>query len=147
MAHEVLFDTSGFFALLDQFDPANPAATKWITSERARLRPLTTEWIVGETCTLLIARRRPYLVRQFLDYLEQSTALLVVNPDETLIRSARKFIRRQAEQGYSFVDCLSFCVMKERKISEALTTDAHFRKAGFSPLLERVLEFGLESRL
>jgi len=25
--------------------------------------------------------------------------------------------------------------MKERKISQALTTDEHFRKAGFSPLL------------
>jgi predicted nucleic acid-binding protein len=33
------------------------------------------------------------------------------------------------------VDCLSFCVMKERKISQALTADAHFRKAGFSALL------------
>jgi predicted nucleic acid-binding protein len=33
------------------------------------------------------------------------------------------------------VDCLSFCVMRERQVSEALTTDEHFRKAGFSPLL------------
>jgi predicted nucleic acid-binding protein len=30
------------------------------------------------------------------------------------------------------VDCLSFCLMKERKIVVALTTDAHFRKAGFT---------------
>jgi predicted nucleic acid-binding protein len=61
--------------------------------------------------------------------------LLVLNPDEGLLVSAKQFIRRQAEQGYSFVDCLSFCVMKERKISQALTADAHFRKAGFSALL------------
>ena len=44
-------------------------------------------------------------------------------------------IRRQADQGYSFVDCLSFCLMSERKIVEALTTDSHFQKAGFNAAL------------
>ena len=82
-----------------------------------------------------MARNRPHLVSRFLDHLEKSGALLVINPDELLLGSAKDLIRRQAEQGYSFVDCLSFCVMRERGISEALTTDEHFGKAGFSPLL------------
>ncbi len=59
----------------------------------------------------------------------------MLNPDESLVAAAKLLIRRQAEQGYSFVDCLSFCVMKERGISQALTTDEHFRKAGFTALL------------
>jgi predicted nucleic acid-binding protein len=70
-----------------------------------------------------------------LDYLDRSAALVLVNPDNTLIESAKALIRQQAHQGYSFVDCLSFCLMKERVVREALTTDDHFRKAGFSPLL------------
>jgi predicted nucleic acid-binding protein len=135
MASEVLFDTSGFFALMDACDPAHLKARRWLGTQRGKARPVTTEWIVVETCTLLVARKRPYLVGRFLDYLEQSTALLVLNPDEGLLVSAKQFIRRQAEQGYSFVDCLSFCVMKERHISQALTADEHFRKAGFSALL------------
>ena len=135
MASEVFFDTSGFFALMDSRDPAHLKARRWLSSQRGRARPVTTEWIVGETCTLLVARKRPHLVSRFLDYLEQSAALLVLNPDEGLLVSAKQLIRRQAEQGYSFVDCLSFCVMKERRISQAFTTDEHFRKAGFSVLL------------
>jgi predicted nucleic acid-binding protein len=135
MAGEVLLDTSGFFALMDTCDPAHLKARRWVVSQRGRARPVTTEWIIGETCTLLVARKRPHLVARFLDYLEQSAALLVLNPDETLLVSAKDLIRRQAEQGYSFVDCLSLCVMKERRISQALTTDEHFRKAGFSALL------------
>ena len=135
MAGEVLFDTSGFFALMDTRDPAHLKARRWLGSQRGRTRPVTTEWIVGETCTLLVARKRPHLIARFLDYLEQSAALLVLNPDEALLVSAKELIRRQAEQGYSFVDCLSFCVMKERDIRLALTTDEHFRKAGFSALL------------
>ena len=135
MAGEVLLDTSGFFALMDARDPVHLKARDWLGSQRGRTRPVTTEWIIGETCTLLVARKHAHLVARFLDYLERSTALLVINPDEGLLVSAKQSMRRQAEQGYSFVDCLSFCVMKERRISQALTADEHFRKAGFSALL------------
>jgi uncharacterized protein len=135
MASEVLFDTGGFFALMDARDPAHSRAKRWLGSQRGRVRPVTTEWIVGETCTLLMARKHPHLVPRFLDYLDQSTAVLVVNPDEDLLASTKQFIRRQAEQGYSFVDCLSFCVIKERRISQALTADERFLKAGFLALL------------
>ena len=136
MAGEVFFDTSVFFALLDQRDPAHERAVAWVEGQRTPLRPVTTEWVLGETCSLLVARRHPHLVGSFLDYIDRSEALLTINPDEMLLASAKRFIRRQAEQGYSFVDCLSFCVMKERRITMALTTDEHFRKAGFeAPLL------------
>lgn len=135
MATEVLFDTSGFFAMMDERDLAHENATAWIEHHRGRVRPVTTEWIIGETCTLLVARKRPHLVPRFLDSLEKSTALLALNPDENLLDCAKDLIRRQADQGYSFVDCLSFCVMRERKIRDALTTDEHFRRAGFRPLL------------
>jgi uncharacterized protein len=135
MAREVFFDTSGFFALLDSADPQHARAIDWMNSERAGFRPVSTEWVIGETCTLLVARKRPHLVSQFLDQLDDSSALLLINPDDSLVRSAKIFIRRQADQGYSFVDGLSFCVMKERGIREALTTDKHFRKAGYTPLL------------
>ena len=82
-----------------------------------------------------MARKRPHLVARFLDYVESSAALLLVNPDDTLLECAKALIRQQAKQGYSFVDCISFCLMKERSIRNALTTDEHFRMAGFTALL------------
>jgi hypothetical protein len=33
-------------------------------------------------------------VAKFLDYLGRSTALLLINPDDTLLRSAKAMIRR-----------------------------------------------------
>ncbi|HEY5915149.1 MAG TPA: PIN domain-containing protein [Verrucomicrobiae bacterium] len=135
MASEVWFDTSGFFAALDHRDAAHEKAITWLEDLRGRVRPVTSEWIVGETCTLLVARKRPHLVARFLDSLRQSAALLVINPDEIVLDGAKDLIRRQADQGYSFVDCLSFCIMRERKIRDVLTTDGHFRRAGFRPLL------------
>ena len=83
----------------------------------------------------MVARKRPHLVGRFLDYLDRSAALLLIDPDDALLRATKGFIRQQADQGYSFVDCLSFCLMKERAIRQALTTDEHFRKAGYEALL------------
>ena len=135
MANEILFDTSGFFALINERDRMHNKAVAWIDAQRRRIRPVSTEWIVGETCTLLVARKRPHLVPRFLDYVDSSAALLLVNPDDTLLRAAKALIRQQAEQSYSFVDCISFCLMKERGIRKALTTDSHYRKAGFAAVL------------
>ena len=135
MANDTLFDTSGFFALIDKRDPMHGKAVRWVEKQRKRIRPVSTEWVIGETCTLLVARKRSHLVARFLDYIDDSAALVLVNPDEMLLHAAKAMIRQQAEQGYSFVDCISFCLMKERSIRNAFTTDTHYRKAGFSALL------------
>ena len=100
MVNEVFFDTSGFFTLMDERDDLHQKTVEWLRSHRGQVRPVTTEWVVGETCTLLVARKRPHLVAKFLDYLDRSAALLLINPDDALLRSAKAMIRRQADQGY-----------------------------------------------
>jgi predicted nucleic acid-binding protein len=135
MADEVFWDTSGFFALLDLNDAARQRALDWVGSSEGHRRAVTTEWVIGETCTLLVARKRGHLVSAFLDHLERTAALTVINPDETLLSEAKRMIRKQTTQGYSFTDCISFSLMRERRIREALTADAHFLQAGFLPLL------------
>ena len=49
--------------------------------------------------------------------------------------AAKAFYRRHAAHRYSFTDCTSFIVMREFKISDALTTDRRFGEAGFRMLL------------
>src|SRR5713101_7092621 len=122
MAAEVFWDTSGFFALLNADDAAHEKARRWTASTRNRSRrAVTTEWVIGECCTLLLARRKTHLVPMFLDFTEQSGALLIVNPDDLLIAQAKAFMRKHLDQGFSLTDCLSFCVMREHRIAEAFT--------------------------
>jgi hypothetical protein len=39
------------------------------------------------------------------------------------------------DKDWSLIDCISFVVMEEEGIQEALTADQHFEQAGFTALL------------
>jgi uncharacterized protein len=41
----------------------------------------------------------------------------------------------RSDKRWSLTDCISFVVMQERGLTEALTADRHFEQAGFSILL------------
>jgi predicted nucleic acid-binding protein len=42
---------------------------------------------------------------------------------------------KRIDSTWSFTDCLSFHIMKELRLGEALTKDVHFQRAGFTALL------------
>jgi uncharacterized protein len=41
-------------------------------------------------------------------------------------------MRKYADQGVSFTDCVSFAIMRRHKIRTAFTFDRHFKLAGFN---------------
>jgi predicted nucleic acid-binding protein len=47
----------------------------------------------------------------------------------------KAFFRKHGDHRYSFTDCTSFVVMRELRLTEALTTDRHFAEAAMRPLL------------
>jgi predicted nucleic acid-binding protein len=50
--------------------------------------------------------------------------------------AARTFFPRGQIKNGSLTDCISFVVMNERGIGDALTNDHHFEQAGFQILLK-----------
>ena len=136
MAAEVFWDTIGFFALLNTDDPAHAKARQLAATILAgRKRNVTSDWVIGECCTLLVARRKPHLVSRFLDYADNSRGIFVVPCETTLMTRTKTFLRQRLDHAYSFVGCASFVIMAERGILEAATTEEHFAEAGFVPLL------------
>lgn len=56
-----------------------------------------------------------------------------LSPD--LWRRGWDLYRSRPDKGWSLTDCISFLVMENAGLSDALTGDEHFRQAGFRPLL------------
>jgi len=129
----VFLDTHGFYSWLVADDARHGKAVEFFTTTN---RPLvTTDWIVGETCNLLVARRAPRLVRVLFDALDRSASIQRICVDEARFQEARKVYLKYEEHAFPFTDCTSCVVMREMGLKDALTADRHFRTMGFNALL------------
>ena len=137
MASEPAFaDASFFFALAAKRDVAHEAAVSTFARLLRTQRPIvTTDYIVDEALTLTKARTNATVSLELLDRIESSATIRMEFVNVNRFEAAKLFFRKHADHGYSFTDCTSFIVMRELKITEALTTDGHFAEAGFRPLL------------
>jgi predicted nucleic acid-binding protein len=136
MARETFADTSGFYSLLVRRDQMHSAAKRILQAARhRRAQFVTTDYVLDETVTLLIARGHRHLVGPFLRSALESDACVVEWTDPERFSRTAAFLLKHLDQGWSFTDALSFQVMKERRVRHALTKDEHFTAAGFVALL------------
>ena len=67
----------------------------------------------------------------------QSPSIEFIHVDEALFYEGWQYLQKHADKAYSLTDCISFVVMKQRRIKTALTFDRHFVQAGFEKLPEK----------
>jgi hypothetical protein len=72
---------------------------------------------------------------QFLAKFESEQGYRVSPVTEALLRQALNLYRARPDKDWGLTDCLSFVLMKQEGVGEALTADIHFRQAGFTCLL------------
>ena len=72
---------------------------------------------------------------KLLDSLEQDENVEIVPLTEELYGMAMKLYRERSDKEWGITDCISFVVMQDLGLVEALTTDEHFKQAGFRSLL------------
>ena len=74
--------------------------------------------------------------RDFILHLRQAAGCEVVPASREWQDRALDLYHQPADKQWTLTDCVSFVVMRERLISEALTQDHHFEQAGFITLLK-----------
>jgi len=137
MAHEIFVDTSGFYSLLVRRDDKHAEATRILQSAAHEQHGfVTTDYVLDETATLLKARDCGHLLHDFFDTVLASAACQVEWTDAERFHAVKTYFLKHVDQHWSYTDCLSFRVMKERRLRDALTKDAHFEQAGFVALLK-----------
>ncbi len=136
MNKTVFIDTSGFYALLVKSDTKHQKAAGILKrASKDKQHFITTDYILDETATLFHSRGLTHLVAHVFDSVLASKACQVAWMDQERFLKTREFFTKHSDQSWSFTDCASFIIMKEMKLSLALTTDRHFQEAGFTPIL------------
>ena len=72
---------------------------------------------------------------KLLSALENDPKVEIVPASEDLYRRAFEIYRERVDKEWGLIDCMSFVVMNDHELSDALTADNHFRQAGFRVLL------------
>jgi uncharacterized protein len=62
-------------------------------------------------------------------------AFRLIRASPELIERGKTLYRERPDNGWPLTDCISFAVMQDHKLEEALTADRHFIQAGFKALL------------
>jgi len=128
-------DTAGWMACADAADPAHQAAraARDQALEEGRLL-VTTDYVVDETLTLIRMRLGIAAAEAWWAQVDGSSRVRHESIDAMRAEKARAAFFRHRDKDYSFTDCTSFVVMRELRLKQALTTDRHFRQAGFLAL-------------
>jgi uncharacterized protein len=128
----VFADTSFYLALLRAGDLAHDRA---LAESRVSRPIVTTEFVLlelGNAC----ARAEDHA--DFLALVEaiRASPRIAVTPlDSHLLNRGLGRMASRSDKDWSLTDCISFVVMEDEDIREALTADRHFEQAGFTPLL------------
>lgn len=127
-------DAFYFLALLNEDDACHRSVLEFSRSIR---RPIvTTAWVLTEVADAMAQPvNRPLFLRLVQD-LRNDPGSTVVPCTPDLYESGLSMYAERPDKGWSLTDCISFVVMRERRVSEALTRDHHFEQAGFFVLLK-----------
>jgi predicted nucleic acid-binding protein len=126
----VFIDTGAFLARYLSNDVYHAQAVAvW---KRLRGKTLfTSNHVIDETLTLLARRAGGRFAADRAEniYASQALEIIYTTPDDEL--QAVQLLRKYSDQNVSFTDCISFALMKTRRIALAFSFDHHFHRAGF----------------
>ncbi|MCI0361213.1 MAG: PIN domain-containing protein [Planctomycetaceae bacterium] len=129
----VLVDTSFFAALLSPRDALHQRAVE--LSQQAWDERVTTEFILLELANFLAKSSVRNLLPDLVQRLYDDPATTIVPCTTERFQRGLVLYASRPDKQWSLTDCISFQVMTERGLSEALTYDRHFEQTGFKALM------------
>jgi predicted nucleic acid-binding protein len=131
VAAELFVDTSAWYALSVPRVPQHRRVSDELRKRiQQGVRVVTTNLIVAETHALLLRRTNQGIALTFVREVIRAPNIIVSSsPDYE--EEAISWLEKFDDQPFSYADAVSFAVMSDRGINEALALDHHFSVAGF----------------
>ena len=133
MAAELFVDTSAWYVLAVTATPEHrnvAEALRHRLQQGARI--VTTNLIVAETHALLMRRTGRKTALTFVREVRRAPNIIVASSAEDEESAVTDWLEKFDDQLFSFTDAVSFAVMSDRGIREALALDHRFSAAGFT---------------
>jgi uncharacterized protein len=133
---EVFLDTAYAIALStprDSFHEKAVALSRQLETSATRL--VTTQAVMLEIGNTFSDLRNRHMSVELLESFETDPSIEIVPISQSLFDKAFHLYKNRLDKEWGLTDCISFVVMTERNITDALTTDRHFSQAGFRVLL------------
>ncbi|MDZ4657036.1 MAG: PIN domain-containing protein [Bythopirellula sp.] len=130
----VFADSTFYVALVIARDENHPNARVLAQSWTGLV--VTTEYVLTEVANHLSSspRGRASFGQLLADLQADPNTVIVASTHELWERGTDLYLRRPDKE-WSLVDCISFVVMEEQGLTNALTADHHFQQAGFVAML------------
>lgn len=133
---ELFLDAAYAIALSSPRDECHARAVELARMIRVENIPLvTTHAVILEIGNALSKHRLRQSGIALIAGLENDSNVEIVPLGHELLSKAFQLYRSRLDKEWGLTDCVSFVVMTEKGLTDALTTDDDFRQAGFRTLL------------
>ena len=132
-AERLFVDTSFVIALVNQQDEDHHKAVR-LAKKYQHYPLITTDAILLEIENALSKRYKRETL-EIITHFYTSENMTIIHLNSLLLQRGIEMFDIYKRQSWDLVDCLSFVVMHELGITEALTSDIHFQQAHFAALL------------
>ncbi|MEJ2750029.1 MAG: PIN domain-containing protein [Anaerolineae bacterium] len=125
-------DSSGWVALFDKSDKYHRAAsTSFRQLEGQSVIIQTSDYVFDEAVTLLLKQSGHGAATRFGLWLLAAKNVHIVHVDEIVWQTAWEMFQTYNDKEWTFTDCTSFVLMRQRHLWQAFSFDQHFVQAGF----------------
>ena len=120
-------------AVTDKYHQKAENLAKQIETKDSQL--ISTRAVILEIGNALAKLHYRAAAIELLDSIEEDPNVEIIPLSEELYNQAMQLYRKRPDKEWGITDCISFVVMQDHALTKALTTDEHFKQAGFIALL------------
>lgn len=133
----IFADTGYYIAVLNPKDELHQKSIYLTNNNIGFFHIFTSEMVLGEVLNGFskMGPRFRQLASASIEALYSHRDVTVIQQSSSQFQKGLLLYKQRLDKDWSITDCVSFKIMEENGITEALAYDKHFEQAGFTALL------------